>query len=431
MLSPRALAMALLPLLTLLLACGARAGITQGPRWACPSPVPQPYGPQGPLKAERQVCKTDPNTGLQHCHTEYDYYAIWEQEYGPGGSLLNGQAAAQGPVFPSPTPYTQLGNSYSFGQRVELAPLHAQVQAMADRLLDPKRQVYLVEIVWNNAGQQTLPINYSQQLWLRSITRSDGTLLSNDSWGVDQQLASERNLALPDAIPPGESRVLVPIIAPPGVPHMVELRLPMLGTQATAEPTPNADLRPTQARILSIQWINATHIGPPCDSPGALSDWNNDDPKAIPRDAMLNVQAPAGSSRVVELALAQVGKRYVWGAEGPDIFDCSGLMFWSYGQIGIRIPRTTATQWPGMRPVAASEWQAGDMVYMDTRSLGQGFRGFPEQVTHVGMLADLDQDGRWDLIHAASPKLGVRLEMDVLHSPYYSKRMFPSGRTVR
>lgn len=430
MLSPRAVAIfGLLPLLALLLACGTQAGIAQGPRWACPSPVPQPYGPQGPVKAERQVCTIDPGTGLQRCHTEYDYYAIWEQEYGPGGSLLNGQAAAQGPEFPSPTPYARLGNSYSFGQRVELAPLHAQVQAMADTVLDSKRQVYLIEIIWKNAGQQAQPINYSQQLWLRSIIRSNGTLLSNDSWGVDRQLANERNLALPEAIPPGESRILAPIIAPPGRPHMVELRLPILGTQSTAEPTPNTDLRPAQARILSVQWINAALIGPACDSPGAFSDWTNDDPKAIPRDAMLNVQAPAGSSRVVELALAQVGKRYLWGAAGPNAFDCSGLMFWSYGQIGIRIPRTTTTQWPGMRPVAPSEWQAGDLVYMDTRE--QGFRGFPQKVTHVGMLADLNHDGRWDLIHAVSPKLGIRLEMDVLHSPYYSKRMFPSGRTVR
>ncbi len=421
----------LLPILGLLLACGAQAGIMQGPRWACPSPVPQAYGPTGPIKAERQVCTSDPISGAQTCHSEYDYYAIWEQEYGPGGSLLNGQAAVTGPEFPSPTPYALLGNTYSFGQRVELAPLYAQVQARADIVLDQQRQVYLIEISWNNPTQQSMPINYVQQLRLSSISRSNGTLLSNDSWGVDIRLAKQRSLSLPEMIPPGESRVIAPIIAAPGQPHMVELRLPMQGTQPSAEPTPNADLRPAQARILTVQWINAEHVGPACDSPGALTDWSSADPKAPARDAMLEVKAPEGTSRVIEIALAQVGKRYVWGAEGPNVFDCSGLMYWSYGQIGIRIPRTTATQWPAMHPVAASEWQPGDLVYMDTRTVAQGFQGFPQHVTHVGMLADLDQDGRWDLIHAASPKLGVRLEMDVLSSSYYSKRMFPHGRTVR
>jgi hypothetical protein len=68
---------------------------------------------------------------------------------------------------------------------------------------------------------------------------------------------------------------------------------------------------------------------------------------------------------------------------------------------------------------------------MDTRSLHEGFRGFPEKVTHVGMLADLDRDGSWDMIHAASPALGVRYELDVLRSHYYAPRLFASGRTVR
>lgn len=420
-----------LPILGLLLACGAQAGIGQGPRWACPSPTPRTYGPDGPVKGERQICETDPVTGVQSCHMEQEYYAIWEQEYGSGGSLLDGQPAAQGPEFPSPTPYGTTGNTYTFGQRVELAPVHVQVQASADTRLDAERQVYLIELTWHNPDTQALPVNYSQQLWLRSISRSDGTLLSNDTWGVDLQLATQRNLSVPTSIPPGESRVVAPIIAAPGQPYMVELRLAMLDSQATVEPTANTELRATQERMLTVQWIKAVADGPACDDAGALTDWSSSEAKAIPRNAMLEVQAPPGTSRVVQLALAQVGKRYVWGAEGPDVFDCSGLMFWSYGQIGIRIPRTTATQWPALRAVEPAAWQAGDLVYMDTRTKGDGFRGFPEKVTHVGMLADIDGDGRWDLIHAASPKLGVRLESDVLHSAYYAQRMFQSGRTVR
>ncbi|MBC8159824.1 MAG: C40 family peptidase, partial [Roseiflexaceae bacterium] len=54
----------------------------------------------------------------------------------------------------------------------------------------------------------------------------------------------------------------------------------------------------------------------------------------------LPVAAPPGAARVVQLALSQIGKPYVWGDEGPSTFDCSGLMQWSYGQIGRTIPRT-------------------------------------------------------------------------------------------
>ena len=39
-----------------------------------------------------------------------------------------------------------------------------------------------------------------------------------------------------------------------------------------------------------------------------------------------------------------LGKPYVWGAEGPDRFDCSGLVMWLYGRIGVRLPRVAVEQ---------------------------------------------------------------------------------------
>jgi cell wall-associated NlpC family hydrolase len=130
---------------------------------------------------------------------------------------------------------------------------------------------------------------------------------------------------------------------------------------------------------------------------------------------------------VVAIALAQVGKQYVWGAIGPERFDCSGLMQWSYAQIGIRIPRSTATQWPGLRAISLSQMQPGDMVFFDTRA---GIRT-PNQITHVGMVADVNGDGQWDLIHAASPHAGVRVDYAFLTSSYYGPRLFGEARTVR
>jgi NlpC/P60 family protein len=75
--------------------------------------------------------------------------------------------------------------------------------------------------------------------------------------------------------------------------------------------------------------------------------------------------APPGAARIIQLALAQVGKPYVWGAKGPEQFDCSGLVAWLYAQIGIRVPLGTAGQWPQMKPVTAVDLQPGDLVFLD------------------------------------------------------------------
>jgi len=431
-----AAAIAVLLISGLLLACGAASlPISSGPRWACPSPVPAPWGEAGPVKSYRDIGTPNPTTGIQQ--KEPIYYAQWEQEYGDSGSLLNGLPAYNGPPFPSPTPYGQLGMTYAFGQRVELAPLHVIVSAEANTRLSDTLQRYLVTLTWNNPTAQVIPFDYPLQVWLRSIIRADGIQQIGDGWSIDRATARELRLDIPTSVAPGASQIVLPILAPPGRPKTVEIRLPITFGQdttatpvgRTAAPTPNAELRNPAQRWLTVQWVAAQPSGPPCDSPGALTDWSSGTGvKAIPRDAAIGLRAPAGAAQVVHIALNQVGKRYVWGTTGPDTFDCSGLMQWSYAQIGIGIPRATSTQWPIMTPIALTSIQPGDLVFMDTRS---GFVGNPSSATHVGMLADVDGDGRWDIIHAVSPRLGVRVDYDVFRSSYYGPRLFGEGRTAR
>ena len=131
--------------------------------------------------------------------------------------------------------------------------------------------------------------------------------------------------------------------------------------------------------------------------------------------------APAGDARVLQIALNQLGKPYVWGAKGPERFDCSGLTEWSYGQIGVRIPRGTAGQWPEMRPVEAALLQPGDLVFFAI----EGGR-----VDHVGLVGDFNSDGQWDLLHAANPTLGVRIDYSLFQSRYYAPRIV-GFRTAR
>lgn len=67
---------------------------------------------------------------------------------------------------------------------------------------------------------------------------------------------------------------------------------------------------------------------------------------------------------VVNVALSQLGKPYVWGAIGPNSFDCSGLMQYSYKQIGINILRTSRQQYSSTKKITVEELQPGDLVFI-------------------------------------------------------------------
>ena len=75
-----------------------------------------------------------------------------------------------------------------------------------------------------------------------------------------------------------------------------------------------------------------------------------------------------GNSEIVEIARTKLGCPYVWGATGPDTFDCSGLVYWVYQQVGISLPRTTYGYPPYIgtsNEVSWSEAQPGDIVWND------------------------------------------------------------------
>ncbi|MEV7187772.1 C40 family peptidase [Kitasatospora sp. NPDC093102] len=63
------------------------------------------------------------------------------------------------------------------------------------------------------------------------------------------------------------------------------------------------------------------------------------------------------------MALAQVGKPYVWGAVGPESFDCSGLVQYSYRAAGRSLPRTTWEQIAAAHRVPIGQLQPGDLVF--------------------------------------------------------------------
>ena len=106
--------------------------------------------------------------------------------------------------------------------------------------------------------------------------------------------------------------------------------------------------------------------------------------------------APPASPRAaaaLAAARAKIGSPYVFGATGPGAFDCSGLMYWSWRQAGVTLPRTSQGQAQAGRRVSLADAQPGDLVI------------FYRDRHHVGMYA-----GGGVVVHAPYPGARVRYE---------------------
>lgn len=95
----------------------------------------------------------------------------------------------------------------------------------------------------------------------------------------------------------------------------------------------------------------------------------------LPADASGLVQ------RIIAFALAQRGKPYIFGANGPDAWDCSSLVKAAYRSAGLTIPRTTFVQWRFGPRVPKGTEQPGDLVFFNT---GPGSSA--DNPGHVGMV---------------------------------------------
>ena len=113
------------------------------------------------------------------------------------------------------------------------------------------------------------------------------------------------------------------------------------------------------------------------------------DTQAVPS----GVIAPSSAAqKAVDTALAQVGDPYVWGAGGPDAFDCSGLTQYAYSAAGVSLPHSSSSQSQMGKPVSRGELQPGDLVF------------FYSPVSHVGMYI-----GNGQMVHASTSGQPVKV----------------------
>jgi cell wall-associated NlpC family hydrolase len=130
---------------------------------------------------------------------------------------------------------------------------------------------------------------------------------------------------------------------------------------------------------------------------------------AEPVDPGFGVSASAGDTTVappsrfggvVGVAMQYLGVPYVYGGSSPSGFDCSGLVMYAYGQLGVSLPHYTGAQWSYGVPVSRDQLEPGDLVFFD----GLG---------HVGIYI-----GGGQFIHA--PHTGDVVKISSLSESWYA-----------
>ncbi len=106
----------------------------------------------------------------------------------------------------------------------------------------------------------------------------------------------------------------------------------------------------------------------------------------------INAHASAAGKKAVAYATAQIGKDYVWGAEGPDTFDCSGLTMRAWEAAGKAVPRTSQEQWRQLPRIDIKDMRPGDLII------------YYGDASHVGMYV-----GDGAIVHAPRPGRQVTL----------------------
>ena len=115
-----------------------------------------------------------------------------------------------------------------------------------------------------------------------------------------------------------------------------------------------ARLRAQQAHVLAARRKSRRH----------RSRWRAVQYRMRHHQAGLRLPPPNSRAGIaVRAALSRLGRPYVWGATGPDQFDCSGLTQWSYARAGIHLDRTTYQQIYDGVPVPRSQVRPGDLVF--------------------------------------------------------------------
>lgn len=201
------------------------------------------------------------------------------------------------------------------------------------------------------------------------------------------------------------------------VPAKAETPKPAPTPAPTPKPTPTPT--PTPAPVQQ-----AAAESQPSQEPAPVESAQPEQPAETPaaeapaEETPAAEQQPADTSKgeeIVSYAKGFLGVPYVWGANGPNSFDCSGFTSYVYAHFGYSLKRTVPGQMESGSSVEWNAWQPGDLIFFSSN----GKRG-----THVGIYVG---DGKF--IHASTNGTN-EVKISELTTGYYSRVYFGSRRII-
>jgi cell wall-associated NlpC family hydrolase len=154
---------------------------------------------------------------------------------------------------------------------------------------------------------------------------------------------------------------------------------------------------------------SSDHVAAPLSTPVAAPD-NRPRPKQRPSKRRKRKRTLG--ERAARIALRAVGVPYRWGGMSPSSgFDCSGLVYWAYGRLGVEVPHSSYALAGMGRRIGRSHLKPGDILV---------FSGYG----HVGLYV-----GRGRMVHA--PHSGTRVQVVRLGGSHYGSRLVTARRVTR
>ncbi len=202
----------------------------------------------------------------------------------------------------------------------------------------------------------------------RDEARTTFTQLQSDKLSVERSATQAQNVLQQLQVKQAQ---LVQAAKDAAARQAAQTRAAALAAEARANAASLAAFRAQSAAVVPQAVTPAPAVSPVTSAPAVT-----------PANPAVHAVGSAASI-AVQTALAQVGKPYVYGAAGPDSFDCSGLTMYAYAAAGISLPHYTGAQFGVGRHVAQSDLQPGDLVF------------FGPNLGHMGMYI-----GNGQLVHA-------------------------------
>ena len=124
------------------------------------------------------------------------------------------------------------------------------------------------------------------------------------------------------------------------------------------------------------------------------------------------------ASKVVHVAKSKVGIKYKYGGLTKKGLDCSGLVYTTYQEVGLTLPRTSSSQATFGKRVYIGELQRGDLIFFSSKKGGK-------KISHVGIVSYF-KDGKIKMVHSSSSRGVVEDEVNEYYwSPRYVRACRP------